>query len=147
MLPVCLGCGAQGLSVFTGSQHPLGLALQLPDPLARDCELLTELGERCRVAIIKAVTAHQDVPMTLRELLYGLTELCGLQLPHHRACGVRGLLVLDEIAELRAVIIGAQGPVEAAGVRQGALYLAYRVHGPSELLGDLLVGRLALQPG
>jgi hypothetical protein len=87
------------------SEHSLGLALQLPDTLARDAEFLAESGERRRILTVEAVTADEDATLALRESLDGLQEAVRLELPHHLA-GYSGLpLVLYEITEFRAILL------------------------------------------
>jgi hypothetical protein len=44
-----LGGRADGATVLAPGQHALGLALQLPHPLARDPQLVAQLGQRLRL--------------------------------------------------------------------------------------------------
>src|SRR5215207_8560798 len=45
VLLASLGRGTQGAPVLAVPEHPLRLALQLPDSLSRDSKLFAELGE------------------------------------------------------------------------------------------------------
>src|SRR5919202_5789892 len=85
---------AQDAAVLAALEDALGLALELPNPLARDLQLVPELGQRCRVAVVEAVAPDQDVPRPLGQPLYGLLEVVGLHLSHHFPRSVRGPLVL-----------------------------------------------------
>src|SRR5215204_7732070 len=85
--------------------------------------------------------------MTLWKPLYSRLKPFGLYLTHHLARRVRRPLVLDQLTELRAVLLRAQGPVEAAGVRHGVLYVPHLIHRPPEPLSHLLVVGLTLQLG
>src|SRR3712207_595659 len=75
---------AQDATVLSALEDALGLALQLPDPLARDVQLVTQLRERGRLAIVEAVAPDQHVAGPLRQPLDRLLELGSLHLPHHR---------------------------------------------------------------
>src|SRR5918994_4593825 len=92
---------AEGLDELTVGKHAYGVLLHLPDPLARDVQLLAELRERGRLPVVEAITPHQHVACPLRQPIYSLLELDGLHLPHHRVGGVGDPLVLDEVPELR----------------------------------------------
>src|SRR5918998_364990 len=145
---VVLSGGVAGdLTVLAGPQHPLRLALELADALPGYAELLAELRESCRVLVVEAIATDQHVPVALGESLYGLAKLGCLHLPHHRSGRVGCPLVLDELAELRAVVVRGEGLIEAGSVRHGVLDVAYLVDRPLESLGDLLVGRLTLELG
>src|SRR5918995_5159143 len=61
----CSGRVGEGGSELAVGEHALGLALELPDPLARDAELVAELGQRRDVAVVEAVPAEQHVLMAL----------------------------------------------------------------------------------
>src|SRR5215212_8738867 len=76
-------------------EHPLRLALDLPDPLARDLELLAELGEGRGLLAVEAVPPNQDAPMALGEPLYGCPKLGALHLAHHLPRCIGGPLVPD----------------------------------------------------
>src|SRR5829696_9597284 len=137
----CSGRAADCLPELSPGEHALGLTLQLPDPLARDVQLVAELGEGGRVAVAEAVTPDQDVSMTLGELLDGLLQPRGLHFAHHLSRRVGGTLVLDEVAELRGPLVRAQRLVEAGRVRHRVLDVANLLDRPPELSGDLLVDR------
>src|SRR5918997_358393 len=85
--------------LLVGLQELLPFILELPDPLARDLELVPEFGERGRVAVVEAVAPDQDVPRPLRQTLDRLLEARFLYLAHHFSRGVRCLFVLDEVCE------------------------------------------------
>src|SRR5215208_5336300 len=78
-------------------EHPLRLALDLPDPLARDLKLLAELGEGRGLLPVEAVPPNQDAPMALGEPLYGRLEAFGLHISHHLTGRIRGPLILEEL--------------------------------------------------
>ena len=75
------GC-REFLSVFPLiPEHLLGLALELPDPLAGDRKLLAQIGEGSWLIAIKAVAADEDAALALGESLDGLHKAARLQLP------------------------------------------------------------------
>src|SRR5215216_2637598 len=76
-------------------EHPLRLALDLPDPLARDLELLAELGEDRGLPAVEAVPPNQDAPMAFGEPLYGRPKLGVLYISHHLPRRVGGPIVPD----------------------------------------------------
>src|SRR5947209_4232624 len=79
------GC-RQLLAVFAPiPERALGLALQLPDPLAGDRKLLAQVSECGWLLAVQAVAANQDAALALGETLDGLHEAASLQLPHHLA--------------------------------------------------------------
>src|SRR5687768_1731928 len=112
-----LGGCREFLSVFAlVPECSLGLALELPDPLAGHLELLAQVGERGRLLTVQAVATNEDAALALGEPLDGLHKAACLQLPHHLGVYSRLALVLDEIAELRAALVGGERLVEAGSV-------------------------------
>src|ERR671932_1282190 len=81
------------------------------------------------------------------EPLDGPHKAVNLQLLYHLADHSRLALVLEEIAELRAVLLGGELLVETGGVGYGALDVLDPIDVPAEPLGNLFVGRLALKLG
>jgi hypothetical protein len=57
------------MTVLAVLQHPLGLALGLPDPLPGDAQLFAEFREGGRVMLVEAVAADEFVPCPLRQPL------------------------------------------------------------------------------
>src|ERR687897_3820628 len=94
-----LGCSAEDHAELSATEHTLCLALQLADTLAGDPEFLAELGKGRGVAIAEAVAPHQDVPVTLGELLDCLSQGAYFHLPDDRARNLGGALVLDQLSE------------------------------------------------
>src|SRR3712207_8378522 len=134
---------AEHRAELAAGEHALGLALELADALAGDPELVAELGQRRGVAVAEAVAPDQDVLVPVGQPLDGLLERTELYVTDHDAGHLGGPLVLDKLAELRAVAVGGERLVQAGGVGHGALDVEHLVDGPLELPGDLLVGGLA----
>ena len=69
----------------------LGLALELPDPLAGDRKLLAQISEGSWLLAVKAVAADEDAALALGESLDGLHKAARLQLPAspHRSSPTR----------------------------------------------------------
>src|SRR5215211_3039491 len=125
----------------------LGLALELPDPLAGDRKLLAQISEGSWLLVVKAVAADEDAALALGEPLDGLHNAARLQLPQHLADHPRFALVLDKIAQLRALLRGGELLVEASGVWYGALHVLDPIDVPADPLRNLSVGRLTLELG
>ncbi len=106
---VVLGGVVGDLTVLTSPQHPLRLTLELADALPGDAELLAKLRKCGGILLIETVAPDQDVPVALGESLYGLAKLGRLHLQHYSTGRVRGPLVLDELAEFGAVVVGGEG--------------------------------------
>src|SRR4028119_880903 len=138
---------AEDRAELAAGEHPLGLALELADALAGDAELVAELGQRRGVAVAEAVATDQDVLVPVGQALDGLLERTELDVPDHDASDLGRPLVLDELAELRAVAVGGERLVEARGVGHGALHVEHLVHGPLQLPRDPLVRPPAGEPG
>src|SRR3712207_4984737 len=83
---------------LSASEHALGLALELPYALARDAELVGELGEGGGVAVAQAVAPHQHVAVALGQPPDGLLQGAHLHLAYDGARHLRGPLVLYELA-------------------------------------------------
>src|SRR5687767_14994318 len=138
---------AEDHTELSATEHTLCLALQLADTLAGDPEFLAELGEGRGVAVAEAVAPHQDVPVTLGELLDGLPQGAYFHLPDDRARNLGSALVLDQLSQLGAVAVGREGLVEACGVGHRALDVEHFADGPLQAFRDLLIGGLAAQLG
>src|SRR5918998_1738835 len=143
MRNLCYGV-AQNATVLSGFEDALCLALQLPDPLARDVELVAKLGEGRWLPIVEAVAPHQDVAGSLRQPLDGLFQVGRLYLPHYRVRGVRDPFVLDEVTELRGSLLRRYRLVEARGIGHGTHRETHLLGVPPKASGDLLLGRLSL---
>src|SRR5918997_550517 len=128
-------------------ERMLGLALELPDTLPGDAKFVGELGQGRRFVVAEAVALDQDVPLAFRQPLERPTQAARLEIPYNLPDGVRGPLVLEELADLGAVGVGTHRLVEASGIPQRALYIANLVHRPTESIGYLLVGGLTLELG
>src|SRR5215210_842333 len=102
---------SEDATVFPGLKHPLGLALELADPLPGDPELVGELGEGRRILRVEAVAPDEHVTLALGEALYGLAQALGLHLAHDLVRRVGGALVLHEVAELGGVGVLRHGLV------------------------------------
>src|SRR3712207_9066246 len=61
------GCRELGGRLSFIPEHNFGLALHLPDALARDPEFLAEVGEGRGFLAVQAVTADEDAALALRE--------------------------------------------------------------------------------
>src|SRR5215213_6997647 len=131
--------------MLSSLEYPLRLELDLPDPLPRNIQLLTEVCERSGFTLVQPVPTHQYVPIALGEPLYSLSQLGALHLLHHGARGIACPLVLHQLAKLRAIRLRTQGLVEAASVRHGTLYDAHLADGPFKTLGYLFVGGVVLE--
>src|SRR5829696_6782339 len=141
------GCREVVPEVALIPEYPLGLALELPDPLAGDRKLLAQISEGSWLLAIKAVAADEDATLALGESLDGLHKATRLQLPHHLADHPRLALVLEKIAHLRAAFFGRERLVEAGGIGYGALDILDPLDLPAEPLGNLCVGGLTLEFG
>src|SRR5690606_1836917 len=119
-----------------------GLGLDLTDTLARDLEVLTNLLEGV-VALLADAEAHaEDLLLARRQRREHLARLLREVHRDDRLRGARGALVLDEIAE-RAVLVLADGRLEADGLLRDLEDLADLVDRQLHLLRDLLGGGLA----
>src|SRR5215208_5287634 len=131
--------------ILSSLKYPLCSKLDLPDPLPRNIQLLTELCERSWFTLVQPVPPHQYVPIALGEPLYSLSQLGALHLLHHGARGVACPLVLHQLAELRAVRLRTQGLVEAHRIGHGVLYVTHITDAPFKTLGYLFVGVVVLE--
>src|SRR5829696_10051496 len=141
------GCREVVPEVALIPEYPLGLALELPDPLAGDRKLLAQISEGSWLLAVKAVAADEDAALALGEPLDGLHKAARLQVPHHLADHPRLALVLHNIAHLRAAFFGRERLVEASGVGYGALHVLDPIDVPADPLRNLSVGRLTLELG
>src|SRR5829696_830687 len=141
------GCREVVPEVALIPEYPLGLALELPDPLAGDRKLLAQISEGSWLLAIKAVAADEDTALALGEPLDGLHKAARLQLPQHLADHPRLALVLEKIAHLRAAFFGRERLVEAGGVGHGALDLLDPINVPADPTRNLSVGRLTPELG
>src|SRR5918998_1113428 len=105
------------------------------------------MGKGRRLVVAEAVALDQDVPLAFRQPFESLAQAARLEVPYDLPGGIRGPLVLYQLAYLGAIRVGTHRLVEAGCVPQRALYVADLFHRPVEPDGDLLVGRLALELG
>src|SRR5215216_2784727 len=131
--------------ILSSLEYPLCFELDLPDPLPRNIQLLTEVCERSWFTLVQPVPTHQYVPIALGEPLYSLSQLGALHLLHHGARDIVCPLVLHQLTQLRAVRLRTQGLVEAHRIRHGTLYVTHLADGPFKTLGYLFVGGVALE--
>src|SRR5215217_9154790 len=131
--------------MLSSLEYPLCSKLDLPDPLPRNIQLLTELCERSGFTLVQPVPTHQYVPIALGESLYSLSQLGALHLLHHGARGIACPLVLDQFAKLRAVRLRTQGLVEAHRIGHSVLYVTHLADGPFKTLGYLFVCGVVLE--
>src|SRR6266498_1996438 len=121
---------------------PQRLRLDLPDPLARDLEVLADLLERV-VALLADAEAHPEHLLLARgERGEHLPGLLGQVHVDDRVGRRDERLVLDEVAEV-AVLLLADGGLEADRLLRDLEDLADLVERQLHLLGDLLRGWLA----
>src|SRR6266545_2914916 len=121
---------------------PQRLRLDLPDPLARDLEILADLLERV-VALLADAEAHPEHLLLARgERGEHLPGLLGQVHVDDRVGRRDERLVLDEVAEV-AVLLLADGGLEADRLLRDLEDLADLVERQLHLLGDLLRGGLA----
>src|SRR5918997_4410275 len=122
--------------LLLGLQELLPFILELPDPLARDLELVPELGERGWVAVVEAVAPDQDVPRPLRQTLDRLFEVNFVHLAYHFVRRVRRPFVLDEFPDLGGGLLGGHRPIEARGIWHLLHHEPDLLGWPSEAFGD-----------
>src|SRR5690606_35636149 len=116
--------------------------LQLTDPLPREVELVPDLLECAGDAVVEAVAEGEDPSLALGETLDGLTEGVGDVHLLGELNRVGGILVLDEVTELGAVLADRLLERDRVGDAQRRLHL---VHGDTRLLGDLVGAGVAAQ--
>src|SRR5215218_1888454 len=86
----------QSWCVLSALEHQLSLALHLPDPLARDLQVVPLQSQCRRFALVEAVAAHQDVPVALGKPSYSLPKPGLLCFSYDLAGGIGGAPVLYE---------------------------------------------------
>src|SRR5918998_5166676 len=112
-----LGYGvAQDAAVLSTFQDTFRLPLELPDPLARDVQLVAEFGEGGRLAVVEAVTPDEHVARPLGETFDRLLQMLRLHLTHHGIGRIRDLIVLDKVTELRSGLLAGHRLIEARRV-------------------------------
>src|SRR5918993_3913 len=73
-----LGYGvAQDAAVLSTFQDTFRLPLELPDPLARDVQLVAEFGEGSRLAVVETVAPNEHVARPLWETFDRLLQMHG----------------------------------------------------------------------
>src|SRR6266496_625746 len=97
-----------------------GLALDLPDPLARYAELLADLLERPGVAVDESESELDDLLLALGQRMEHALELLLQQDEAGGVDGDDGVRVLDEVAELRVLFL-ADRRVEGDGLLRDLL--------------------------
>ncbi len=76
-------CAAKGQPILATFDHPLGLTLELVDPLPGNAQFIAELGQGGVLTVVEAISPYQYVPVALRKPLYGCLEPFCLHLAHH----------------------------------------------------------------
>src|SRR6266496_1849696 len=123
---------------------PQRLRLDLPDPLARDLEVLADLLERV-VALLADAEAHPEHLLLARgERGEHLPGLLGQVHVDDRIRRRDERLVLDEVAEVAVLLLADRG-LEADRLLRDLQDLADLVERELHLLRDLLRARLAPQ--
>src|SRR5215218_8791827 len=139
-----LGYGvAQDAAVLSTLQDAFRLPLELPDPLARDVELVAEFGEGGRLAVVEAVAPDEHVARPLGETFDRLLQMLRFHLTHYRIRRIRDLIVFDEVTQLRSGLFAGHRLIETRRVRHGAHREAHLVGVPVQAPGDLFVCGLA----
>src|SRR5918995_1332445 len=136
---------AQDATVLAALEDALGLALELPDTLARDVQLVAQLGQRGRLPVVESVPADEHVAGPVGQTLDRLLELGRLHLAHHRVGRVGDALVLDKVSQLRCGVLRGDRLIKARSVGHRAHRETDLVLVPPETLGDLFLRRLALE--
>src|SRR2546427_3730421 len=127
-----------------------GLGLDLADPLPGDVELLADLLERSGPAILQAEPELQDAPLPAGQGVQHGLHLLLEQLVRGRLGGGQRAPVLDEVAEVRVLLL-ADRRLERDGLLRDLDDLADLLPRDDDLpaaghrLGDLLDRRLAAQ--
>src|SRR5215211_274930 len=134
---------AQDTTVLSALGDTLRLPLELPDPLARDVELVAELGEGGRFAVVETVAPDEHVARPLGEAFDRLFQMLRLHLTHHGIRGIRDLIVLDKVAQLRSGLLARYRLIQARRVRHGAHRETHLVGVPIQAPCDLILGGLA----
>src|SRR5437879_3539858 len=120
------------------------LGLDLANALAGDPEALAHLLEGSLVAVEEPEAQLEHSPLARGE---GVEDVLDLGAQHRQRGGVGGrgrLLVLDEVAEVRVLLLADRG-LERHRVLRDLDDLAHLLRGDPHLLGDLLVGGLTSQ--
>src|SRR5262249_18337811 len=114
------------------AQLLLGLALDLPDPLAREPERLPDLLERPRLLPVEAEAHPDDLPLLLLELGHHHLDLLLEGVLDHLELDGRDRVLLEGVAELDAAVLADRGGEREVVARR-----------PQQQL-DLLGGELGL---
>src|SRR5918998_2063305 len=134
---------AQDAAVLPALQDTFRLPLQLPDPLARDVQLVAEFGEGGRLAVVETVAPDEHVARPLGKTFDGFLQMLRLHLTHHGIRRIRDLVVLDEVTQLRSGLLAGHRLIEARRVRHGAHRKTHPVGVPVQAPGYLFLGGLA----
>src|SRR5512132_94532 len=121
-----------------------GLRLDLPDPLPGDAKLASDLLQRARVAVEKPEPELDDLLLPFGQGMEHGLELFLQQDEAGRVDGDHGVRVLDEVAEVRVLLLPDRG-LEGDGLLAHLQDLAHLVGGDAHLPPDLLRERLAAQ--
>src|SRR3569833_1989552 len=81
------------------------LVLDLADPLARHLEDAADLVEGLRLLAVQAVAELEDAPLAVAERAEAAGQRLDAECRVGRLVGQRLALVLDEVAELRVVVV------------------------------------------
>src|ERR687896_983719 len=139
-----LGYGvAQDAAVLSTFQDTFRLPLELPDPLARDVQLVAEFGEGGRLAVVETVAPNEHVARPLWETFDRLLQMLRLHLTHHGIRRIGDLIVLDEVTQLRSGLLARHRLIEARRVRHSAHREAHLIGVPVQAPGNLFLGGLA----
>src|ERR671910_1846874 len=122
------------------------LVLDLADPLAGDVEGPSHLVERARVLAAEPVAELEHAPLTIGEVLERLAQRLLREDVRRALVGRLRLLVGDELAELRLLLV-ADRLLERDGRLRGALDRVDLLGLDPGHLGDLIRGRLAAELG
>src|SRR3954454_16763568 len=122
------------------------LVLDLADPLAGDVERAPDLVEGARMLAAEPVTQLEDAALTVGQVLERLAQRLLGQEVRGAVEGGLGLLVGDELAELRLLLV-ADRLLQRHRRLGGALDLVDLLRVDAGDIGDLLGGRLAAQLG
>src|SRR5919112_405655 len=139
-----LGYGvAQDATVLSTFQDTFRLPLELPDPFARDIQLVAEFGEGGRLVVVETVAPDEHVARPLGETFDRLLQMLRLHLTHHGIRRIGDLIVLDEVTQLRSGLLARHRLIEARRVRHSAHREAHLIRVPVQAPGNLFLGGLA----
>src|SRR3954451_15294418 len=120
------------------------VVLDLADPLARDAELAADLLERARLLALESEAELDHLALALGQRAERSLDVLAPQRELRGVVRRLGLVVLDEVAELRLLLL-ADRLLERDGELRHAQDLAHFLGRHLELLGDLVGPRLAAE--